>query len=230
MVDDSCVETFVAHLRERTLLTDKKIRDCHRRTCRLWNEVVERVPGWPQNRLTVPDYRAPRRSWALSPLPESFQADAQDHLSQLGSHFPAAKGRRGKPLKAKTIELRRKQIELAASALVHSGWKLDTLKTLADLVQPEAMKVILLYYSVQTGDEWRPRVFAHSLAQMLCSLAKNWVGVSQEHLDELRDIRRYLGVQPGGLTEKNRRTLGQFDDDENLLRLLLLPEMLFREA
>lgn len=230
VVGDSCIETFVAHLRERTFLTDKKIRDCHRRTCRLWNEVVERVPGWPQTRLTVPDYRAARRSWALSALPESFRADTEDHLSQLGSPFPAAKGRRGKPLKAKTIDLRRKQIELAASALVHSGWKVETLKTLADLVQPEAMKAILLHYSVQTGGEWRPRVFAHSLAQMLCSLAKNWVCVPQEHLDELRDIRRCLGAQPSGLTEKNRRTLRQFEDDENLLRLLLLPEMLLREA
>ena len=63
----------------------------------------------------------------------------------------------------------------------------------------------------------------HGLAILIKTLAKYWVKVDQEHLDDLKSL--CAKVDPGikGLTLKNRDRLRQFDDPKNVYLLLDFP-------
>ena len=225
-VSDLEVDRFIAHLKTDTLLSDQQIRDRHRRTTRLWNEARETVATWPDVNLAVPNHRKPRTTLSLSAFPASFQNDVSAYLSWLSDIDPLLEDRPGKAIKASTCKLRRTQITLAASALVESGTEVENIVGLADLVTEEAFKAILRRYI----DGKAIRTTARALAQLLCAIAKDWVKLPADDLDQLKGLKRRLGSQPVGLTVKNRDTLRQFDDQENCRLLLELPAQLFQEA
>ncbi|MEW8338509.1 MAG: hypothetical protein AB2708_01560 [Candidatus Thiodiazotropha taylori] len=58
-VDDEAVDGFIRYL--KTLTLRSKPRLVHRITCRLWNEASERYPAWPDQQLTVPSYKKPKK-------------------------------------------------------------------------------------------------------------------------------------------------------------------------
>ena len=68
-----------------------------------------------------------------------------------------------------------------------------------------------------------PTEAIHGLAMGLKAVAQHHVRVSGGHLDALRRICKRLNLEVDGLREKNRTRLLQFDDDDNLARLLHLP-------
>jgi integrase len=128
----------------------------------------------------------------------------------------------------RTIDLRVRHIELAASALVHRGRDPATIGSLADLVAAEALKEILRHYLAKDGGE--ADTFTRGLCKALVLVAKHWCRVPADHLAALKDLQRKLGSDRAGLTEKNRVCLRQFDDEGNLARLLGLPARLVAEA
>ena len=73
-VSDAVLDRFLAELETDTLLANP--RDCHRRTCRLWNEAVAKVPGWPGVRVTAPPPNAVRQTLPLS----SGNSNSASHL------------------------------------------------------------------------------------------------------------------------------------------------------
>ena len=225
-VDDPVVQDFVAWLGEATFV--RKPRELHRRTCRLWNEAANSISGWPQRRLTLPDYREPRTTIPLSEMPLPFQRDVERYLDWLAKPDPFDDERPRRALKPRTLKLRRNQIELAASALLHRGHDRERLRSLEDLVAVESVKEILRHYLTQ--NEPRSPAFLNNFAQTLFSIAKEWVQVDEPLLEGLRNVRRRLPPVPTGMTEKNRGMLRQFEESETLRRLLLLPQQLLAET
>ncbi len=220
------MQNFVAWLGEATFV--RKPRELHRRTCRLWNGAANSISGWPQRRLTLPDYREPRTTIPLSEMPLPFRQHVERYLDWLANPDPFDDERPRSALKPRTLALRRKHIELAASAWVHRGHDPEHMRSLADLVTVESAKEIMRFYMTRN----RPTLpaFLGSLAQALFSLAKEWVRVNEAHLEGLRTVRRRLPPVPTGMTDKNRGMLRQFEDQETLRRLLLLPQQLLAEA
>lgn len=225
-VDDQVVYDFVDALVTGTFVDDPRRR--HRDTCRFWNKASETIAAWPQRRLQAPCYREPRRSVPLADLPLTFQQDVERYLGWLADPDPFDDERPRRPLKPRTVKLRHDQIVLAASALIQRGCDVSDLHALADLVAVDSVKEILRFYL--TLNEPRSAAFISGLAQMLFTIAKDWVRVDESHLDGLRAIRRRLPPVPTGMTDKNRALLRQFEDPETLRRLLLLPEQLLDEA
>ena len=225
-VDDGVLQDFVTWLDEATFA--RKPRDIHRRTCRLWNEAADSISGWPQRRLTLPDYREPRTTIPLSEMPLPFRQHVERYLVWLANPDPFDDERPRSALKPRTLALRRKHIELAASAWVHRGHDPEHMRSLADLVTVESAKEIMRFY--MTRNRPTSPAFLGSLAQALFSLAKEWVRVDEAHLEGLRTVRRRLPPVPTGMTDKNRGMLRQFEDQETLRRLLLLPQQLLAEA
>ncbi len=225
-VDDAVVRDFVAWLGEATFV--RKPRELHRRTCRLWNQAADSISGWPQPRLTVPDYREPRATIPLAEMPLPFQRDVERHLNWLANPDPFDDERPRRALKPRTLKLRRDQIELAASALLHRGHDRERIRSLEDLVAVESVKEILRHYLAQ--NEPRSPAFLNSFAQALFSIAQEWVQVDEPLLEGHRNVRRRLPPVPTGMTDKNRGMLRQFEDGETLRRLLLLPQQLLAEA
>ena len=139
-IDDAVLESFITAVRQGSL--HRKPNDLHRRTAQIWDEVAEQ-PGLDLRRVTVPSFRpAPKRmDWEL--LSTQFRQDVDDHLAWCsGSDVFAADGR-PRPLSVRTLALRRGQIDAAVSALVTAGGDPSAIKSLADLVSPGALKLIL---------------------------------------------------------------------------------------
>jgi site-specific recombinase XerD len=227
-VNDEVLSRFVDSLSKESFLSDKQIRDSHRRTTRLWNEVGELISAWPNKLLFVPDYRKPRSTYPLSEFPESFQAEVEEHLLWLEGTDPFAPHGPPRRCKPRTIDLRRSQIQLAASALVQRGREFVEIISLSDLVEVESFKEILRFYLDQHDD--KPTSFIHGLAITLVSIGQNWLRLPNTALLEIKQVKRQLGPQAMGMTDKNKQNLRQFDDDRNLKLLLELPERLMKLA
>jgi len=218
-VSDDVIAGFIDWVRNYTFV--EKPNDLHRRTCRLWNEGVETVDGWPQNLVSIPNFRAPRKSIPLTGFTVSFQKDVRAHGDWLAGKDLFAAHPPPKVCKQSTIELREKHIVIAASALVVRGTPVASLHSLADLVMPDAVKEVLRHCLEGRNNE--PSQFLRDLAKSLILVARHWVRVDDAQLALLKDLRKRLGPDRAGLTEKNRATLRQFDDDRNKALLLNLP-------
>lgn len=225
-VDDAVFARFRSALLSDTLIA--KPQDCLRRTARLWNEAVDRVPGWPRPRLTVPDHHQ-RTVLRAQDLPASFAEELQRYLAWAGGADPFADPAPARALAERTLRLRRAQLLGAATRLMQAGHDPASITGLAALVAPEAVKAILRSYLAQAEDQ-RPTAFIRGMAITLISVAQHWVCVDDSLLKTLRKIQRTLGPTKIALTEKNRATLRQMDDPAVLRRLLVLPEQLAREA
>jgi integrase len=219
-VSDIVSDRFRAHLEDDTNVPSP--HDCHRLTCRLWNQAVETVSGWPPSRLTVPDRRRSRLSLPISSFPVSLQEDLARYLDSLGDGDLFAEEAAERRMAANTVRQRGVELGLALSALVASGRDAASVTSLACLVEPSAYTSILRHY-LKDG---QPRPFAHNVAQALTTLAKRWVKVNAATLDKLRELQRRLGPQPKRLTEKNRRLLRTLDDLDVRAKFLFLPERL----
>jgi hypothetical protein len=219
-VCDAVSARFRVHLEADTNVTSPP--DRHRRTCRLWNQAAETVPGWPTVRLTLPDHRRPRRSLRISAFPVSLQEELERYLDSLGGADLFAEEAAQKRMAPSTVHQRGVEIGLALSALVGSGRDPASITSLACLVEPSAFTSILRHY-LKDG---KPRPIAHNIAQTLTTLAKRWVKLDTASLDKLKGLLVRLGPQRKRLTEKNQTCLRTLDDPDVRARLLLLPERL----
>jgi integrase len=222
LVDDRTVSEFAESL-ERSSLLERHIRIV-RDSCRIWNKCARTIPGWPTTRLTVPDRR---RVYALPPsaYPRSFGDDVANYLDHLGRGDLFGGTERGPASPATIRDVRLRLFQMAA-ALVHSGRTPDTIRSLADLVSPEALKTVLTYIWSRNGNRRRTGQM-HNVALTAIKIAKWWVK-APEQIEALRNIRRQVDPKTSGMTERNRARLRQFDDPENLRRLINLPEEVLR--
>lgn len=224
-IGDGIVDAYRGYLAGPALLGDTtKVNSHIRRSVRLWNEAVDRIQGWPERPLTLPDHRRPRRSVPLSSFPESLQDETDRHCAWLRDADPFAKHRPPHACKPRTIKLRRDQIELAASALVRDGHAIGSITSFSVLVEVPNVQAILRHYYEKDGKRWS--AFARGLGQALTAIAVHWVRVDEAHCLALQEARRRMGSQPSGMTTKNKDMLRQFYDDGNRERLYSLPRQL----
>ena len=194
-------------------------------TAKTWNRMRETIQGWPDTELTVPRQRQP---WTtpLERFPTSFQEDVDRWLDRLANPDPLDSSGPPKPLRPDTIRHRRFQIQEMASALLYQGYEISSITSLACLVELEAFKAGLRYMMSRFGD--KPTEAIHGLAMGIKAIATHYVGVEEDHLNEMRAICRRLNLEVDGLREKNRDRLAQLDDPHNMAKLLHLPEKLVR--
>jgi integrase len=238
-VSDAVLVRFRAALEAETFST--RINTVHRHNAVLWNRAVGTVPGWPNVRLSVPDYRPPRQGLSRDELPESFRQDVDAYLaSKTLAPTPGAgisallDGPLAHPWAPRTAGLRREHIRLAASAAVHTGTPVEQLQHLADLTEPQTAKRILGHYLARDAKELgrdEPKTFTIDLAYTLLSIARDWIRPSQADLERLRQMSGNLErYRRSGLTEKNLTVIRALMDPANKARLKALPERLMEEA
>ncbi|WP_296711513.1 tyrosine-type recombinase/integrase [Rhodoblastus sp.] len=220
-INDEVVARFAEGLRDNSLVERQTqiVRD----VCLTWNRCVAAVEGWPNVCLSVPDRR---RNYALpvAAYPKSFADDLDAYLTHLaGDDLFAETGRRpASPTTLKDVRLRVLQI---AAALVHSGRPPDTILSLADLVTKEAMKIALNFFWVRNGKRKTGQI--HNFALTAIKIAKYWVEAPMTQVNALQVIRRHVDPGGSGMTVRNRARLRQFDDPENLRRLIDMPDAIF---
>lgn len=224
-VDNETVTAFEAMLVSETLV--KEPNKIVRQAVLVWNKCQGVIQGWPGITLERVSKRQPW-TFPLSTFPQRFQDDAEHWCSRLGMSDLFDDEVPARACRPATIDHRRFQIRMMASALVRTGYDQAKITSLACLVDVERFKAGLRYM-MDRGDG-RPTEAIHGLAMGLKAIARHHVKVDESHLDQLRKICARLDQQVDGHRETTRTRLAQFDDPLNLYRLLLLPEQLAEKA
>jgi hypothetical protein len=193
----------------------------------IWNEAAQHSEFGLQT-VHVPSFRRPPKRIEWTGLTTAFCKDVDKHLTWCGGADVFAADARSRALAPQTIKLRRDQIHAAVTALVESGVKTTAIKSLANLVSPENFKRILRRRHEAIGG--RANVFDHDLARALVQIARKWVKVDAGVLVELIRLAGKLPMPVSEFTEKNKRSLRQFDDPAILQRLFNFPGRLWVEV
>ena len=228
-VDDDVMGRYRDEVISKSLLT--RPGQAAREAVLTWNLVRGTAAGRDLRELTVPDNRR-RYALPLDSFPSSFREDLSACLASLRDDevFPDDPfDERGRSAASPdTIASWCKQILAIASALVETGRDPHSIRSLADLVDPEAAKAALTVVWRRLGQ--RQTGYLHNLALRLVNLGRHWVDLPPKDLERLCTVRRRLDPGKGGMTENNRRKLLQFADPINVKRLLELPQRLMNEA
>lgn len=225
-VDDDISARYLQDLTERSLI--KQPRSIHQTVCRVWNRVADSVEGWPRAHLTVPNYRALHFSLPWSGFPASLETDVEAWLTRLGGDDLLSLDGPIRPVKASTVKKRRDEIRRFASALVQRGVSPEGLRVLSDLVSLEHFTEGLRFYLERNDGNTSSHL--HQIAHCMLAVAKHHVRVEGKVLAELKHITARLKPEGRGLSEKNRRLMAQFNDHDNLMALMCLPQLLERSA
>jgi hypothetical protein len=213
-VDDSTAASFLAALENDGLI--RKPRQVHRTMCLMWNRAARTVSTC----LTVPQYKQVY-SLPWSDFPPSLGREAAAYLDRLaGKDLLAELDFR--PLRTASIQSYDRLRRAFLSALVHRGHDAQSLRSLADIVVVETVKDGLRFFIERAGGTRTKQ--AYNIARMLSALARHWVRVDNDHLNQLRAICRRLDSGKTGLTQKNRDRLRQFDDRINVHAFVTLPQ------
>jgi integrase len=212
----------------KTLATESLVRQphiVHRTACVLWNRAVQTIDGWPSLIVTVPS-TGRRYALAWENFPDSFRVDADAFLHRLGNQDPFADDY-AVSAKPSTVAMRRKQILQIATALVSAGQPTSAVTDLATLVSlPNAKLALRFFLDRNKGKQTK---YLHQQALILKTIARHWVKVDSDHIEELGKFCRNLAVKNTGMTDKNRERLRQFDNPANVDALLNLPSRVLRE-
>ncbi|WP_167853517.1 site-specific integrase [Roseovarius aestuariivivens] len=188
-----------------------------------WNRAVDRVATWPRQRLTRPS-RGTRVMLPEGEYPQSFIEDLDSYLAARVDPDPLGDGPDLRRLTSSSATTYRYMLLRFTSHVVQSGVPAKEIMSLADLLQPDRVKLGLLSMWASNGEE-TSRVIGKT-AGLLLTVAG--------HLDLPEDTRaqlkhfsdRFQLPDNRSLTPKNRERLRALTVPETQARLLALPEQI----
>jgi hypothetical protein len=131
--------------------------------------------------LTIQNLQTDRLRWPIYLL-----ADVDAYFAHLRGDDLFAKTGRG-PASPTTLRNERLRHFEIAAALVHSGRRPETIRSLADLVEPEALKTALTFFWSRNGKRKTGQV--HNFALEAIKIAKYWVKLPPEKIAALKAAR-----------------------------------------
>jgi integrase len=225
-VNDAFLQSVLADV--STINWGRNTKPFWRQTATLWNEACATVDGWPQNRLTAPASE-PSRHLTLEQLPPSFREDLDAYLAWASASDPLLEDGPKRPLRASTAKQRREHLRLAASTLASHLGDPAQVVDLASLTVPTNVRAILGRYLAGAPDG-KATTFIRGLATTLLIVAGQWAKAPEDQLAKLRAIKRKLGREESGLTEKNRALIRKFENRALLDALKALPQRLHEQV
>ncbi len=191
-----------------------------------WNRLAKKIDGWPQ--LSIP--RENKRIIYIKPwtdFPDSLKADVDEYINVLSGVTLDEEGPL-KPLRPASLQDCEYLLRSAASALVALGRPTEEIRSIADIARLEPMKLILEHILHRGGTKHPTGAFL--MARTLKSAARYRVKVDEAELAKINRLVVRLAPKQGGLTQKNRERLMQFNDPELVHRFLDLPRRIFEEV
>ena len=209
--------------RKELALSPAKLR---RAVASNWNICVEQVPNWPKSVLEMIPARV---AWTLpwEAFTFEFQQDVEACMTRLGGADLLDEDGPDKPLRPITLNWRRFQARMAASALVGAGVAVTEIKSIADVVTPVRFRMVLNALLQRYGGK---TAHIYGLATALKSIARHHCKLGDSEIEVLRGLCRRVLVKRRGLTTKNRDRLRPFTDPAVRDQLLLLPQKLMHQA
>ena len=197
-VDEAVVDGFMDYRHQRGMEADDAFR---RFMARAWNTNVGVVRGWPARRLVEPPAKT-RVEIPWERFPEGLRGGIDRYLESLTRIRRSQTGRRVRPLRQATVNLRRAELAAAARMAVKAGVPIETLDSLGKLLAPDVVEKILDAYWRRNGEE--PATYTIDLAKQFFAIAKETKCVDAAACERLDEMRASLEVhRRGGLTDKN---------------------------
>jgi len=190
-----------------------------------WNNAAERIPGWPQQRLTVPSHQQ-IFSFPWCTFPPSLEHDVEAYCRR-ASGLDLGDDHCTRAQRPATIATRRWQLRLLATAIVKSGIAPDSLTGLQVILVPELAARGLQYLVDRNGGASSVQI--SNIALFLGTLAGR-LEMPDDMIARLRKMARKLKVTQHGMTAGNREAVRAFDDHAAVEALLRLPQRLLREV
>jgi integrase len=192
-----------------------------------WNLAVDRIPGWPQTRLSMPSFKTVI-TLPDEDLPAGFLGDLGQLMQRLAAPDIFAEDGPTRALRPTTIEHQTAMLKRFASELVHAGVPAMEIDSVAALCDPQQAE-LGLRAMVARNDGEKNTVIA-DMAVLLCSTARR-LDLPESTIKALaKHAKRLARPSQNGLTRKNRDRLRPLQDPATLRRLLLLPEQLIRAS
>jgi integrase len=224
-VDDAVVADYLRYRAETSSLATNST--AHRSIARAWNTSANENPNWPAQRLTLPAVKASEGP-AWEEFPEGLRRGIDTHLAGLARMRRGSDGKRIRPCSPKTIKTRRAELVAVARMAVRIGTPIESLTSLAALLDPDVVGPVLDAYWKKNGEE--PNVYTIDLGWKLLSLAKQ-IGLGETAIERLDDIRAALEEhRHGGLTGKNLKLIRQVLTEGIWSEVVSLPNVLMRQA
>jgi len=223
-VCDEVASGYLEALEAESLIKDPRTN--HQTLCRVWNQCVETVEGWPDVQLSVPRYED--RIYAVDDAlinPALFAAiNAYLFFLEGKDLFDGL----AKPFRPRSIDAVRGNLRRYLSALHHSGVDVGAIKTLDDLVTFERFKIAMKWFWDRNGGQTSRSI--GEIAWTVRCIAVKHLDCDDETAQKFTNALATLRVQNTGLSAKNRAATQQFDDPAVVKRFLSYPETLWRSA
>ena len=213
-VDDRIIEGYGEALRKENMTARPEV--AVQSAVRLWNRMIDQVPGWPQVRLT-PLLRRETYTLRWDQLPPDLVADVERYLAILAGVDPTDPLSPPRPLKPRSIRKRRYELLQLISALRHGGERVEELHGLADLCHVARVRKALPFFFDRhrrrhgNGADPADSTMIGGIANTIRAVAKHYVQTPADIVQELSRLAGRLNRRRGGMSEKNRRRLAQLD-------------------
>ena len=220
-VDDYIFEDY---WRYRTETTGRASNNTARRfMTRAWNDCAAAIDGRPLRRLTEPPLKVAEPAWDV--FPEGLRRDLDDYFARLAKPHRSLNGKRIQPCGLGTIRTRRAELVAMARMAVRLGVPIESLTSLAALLHPDVVELVIEAYRQKNGDE--PKTGTIDLGKKVLRMARETGCLDQAALDRLDDIRAALEQhRREGLTPKNLKLIRQVLTDGIWSEVISLPNVL----
>jgi integrase len=225
-IDDAILDAYMRYRAETTALASNNT--ARRSVARTWNACADAIDGWPVPRLTEPPVKA-KDGPAWEDFPEGLRKDIEAYLAGLKETRRGLNGKRIRPCQPGTIGTRRAELRAVVRMAVRLGMLLESLTSLAVLLQPDVIEQIINAYWEKNGKE--PKVYTVDLGWKLLRIAHETGCLDQAALERLDEIRAALEeYRRSGLTEKNLKLVRLVLTDGIWSEVTSLPNILMRQA
>lgn len=206
-VDDAVIQSYRDHLNRENLRKDPD--KAVKKTIQTWNRLIGQQVFPHLQRLTS---TRSNFHWTtpLTKFPQEFQTDLNRWLERLSNVDILSEDGPPKALRPQSIENIRVAIRKSATALVLTRTPIESVTSLAVLVELQNFRTILRFF-LDRNDGEIP-TWLYGLASKLVSIARHQVKVPTQELDVLVAMKARTKVPRDGLTEKNKVRLGQFEE------------------
>jgi hypothetical protein len=223
-VCDDVIVRFLQELEQESFVKNPRSRA--QACCHTWNAATKMRCSLALPALTVPRFR---QYYLVQPetLPETFRADLSAFCDRLAGSDPLAETGPPRPLRPVSVFRRRFQVLQLASSLIARGRPPETIKTLAVLATHDALREALLFFLERSGHRNTTQI--SELANVALMIARHWSHADGDTIAAIKKLQGKVACRNRGMTPKNAARLRQFEDPENLRRLLLLPEEVFAD-
>ncbi|ARE85370.1 integrase [Roseovarius mucosus] len=196
----------------------------YRASLNAWNLAVRRLPSWPRTLLPL-ENRQKIIKLDDDMFSDAFQVDLAQLMFRLAHPDPMAEDGQAKALRPQTLLQYRRQIIRFASELVHAGVPVEEIDSIAVLLHPATVERGLRQMLTRTDNKITKMI--SEVGALLRNLGRI-TGQDDATRKQLSKLAARVASQPQrGMTSKNRDRLRILQNEQTMLRLLLLPERIF---